>query len=645
MEIRERTSINSNHRASPLQADWSGGGQTHESAYREKDRASVILGEMPRPWQEGDYYKFPPKRRGDPWEESMKRVDLYDDEMSRSWKEDVDTLLVFVSSLSRTFPNFNVAHLTPTQAGLFSAAVTAFVIESYKWLNQNNPNNNNDILQGQVNIGVTNNQTNFLSTGSSVRINVVWFLSLILSLSSVLLGILCKQWLREHRRDTPCSSSKESLELRQLRYESLERWGVPALLASLPLFLQAALVLFFYGILDLLWSLNIVVAAVCTAATVISVSIPCLTTILPAYYLLRFPTIAKYEDDVHLCPYKSPQAWLFYKFTTAFLQLFVRLKVTFHDWASSDLYLLRTHTENRLHSIFLLRGLRWMVKTFGDSMVMANHMFYCFQTLPVDVAAYATGNTDEVSRDSVYYHFFRHSSWDPDIGRFVAELFLRQVNSHNLSAPEHSFWNLASMDFIGDGPKYQLPTEFLQQIIVTIRCYCADNRITLFDVDPLMVVCKKLWSHPDPTIRHQSTGIIDDLQAWISRTSEELQKDFIPSFASSIKDIIYSEDERAPMSALILSDKGREFIKYLDRNLAAQEIDVDVYSLQEMPPMSWQEGKGKVARLSGLTSDFFDRVSFGSRIRVTNHDKDEDEDEDRERAGESVEASDTYTVA
>lgn len=27
----------------------------------------------------------------------MKRVDLYDDEMCRAWKEDVDTLLVFVS--------------------------------------------------------------------------------------------------------------------------------------------------------------------------------------------------------------------------------------------------------------------------------------------------------------------------------------------------------------------------------------------------------------------------------------------------------------------------------------------------------------------------------------------------------------------
>ncbi|KIK61093.1 hypothetical protein GYMLUDRAFT_199843 [Collybiopsis luxurians FD-317 M1] len=545
----------------------------------------------------------------------MKRVDLYDDEMSRAWKEDVDTLLVF--------------------AGLFSAAVTAFVIESYKWLNPSFNNVNNDLLRQiamkQLDIVVSSSQTNFVPQAASVRINAVWFLSLIFSLSTVLLGILCKQWLREHRRDTPCSSSKEALELRQLRYDSLERWGVPALLASLPLILQAALVLFFYGVLDLLWSLNITVAAVCTAASVISVSIPFLTTILPAYYLLKYRAIAKFEDDVLLCPYKSSQSWLFYKLTTIVLQLFFHIKVTFQDWASSDLYLLRTHTENRLHSIFLLRGLRWIVKTFGDSMAMANHMFYCFQTLPVDVAAHASGNPDEPSRDAVYYEFFRHSAWDPDIGRFVAELFLRQINCQNANAPEYSFWVLASMDFIGDGQRPQLPTEFLQQIIGSIRCFCADNRITLLDVDPLMIVCKKLWSHPDPAIRHQSIVLIDDFQAWISRTPEELQRDFIPSFASSIKDIIYSEDERAPMSALILSEKGREFIKFLDRHLAAQEIDVDVYSLQEMPPMSWQEGKGKVARLSGLSTDFFDKASFDSRIRVTNE--------------EPLDVSDTYTVA
>lgn len=61
-------------------------------------RLTLPFTHQPRLWQEGDPYRFSPKRRGDPWEESMKRVDQYDDEMCRAWKEDIDTLLVFVSN-------------------------------------------------------------------------------------------------------------------------------------------------------------------------------------------------------------------------------------------------------------------------------------------------------------------------------------------------------------------------------------------------------------------------------------------------------------------------------------------------------------------------------------------------------------------
>ncbi|KAJ3935999.1 MAG: hypothetical protein NXY57DRAFT_957693 [Lentinula lateritia] len=590
-------------RTIPIQVSTSGGA---ENAARggEGDCGSVFPGEVARLWQEGDPYRFSPKRRGDPWEESMKRVDLYDDEMCRGWKEDVDTLLVF--------------------AGLFSAAVTAFIIESYKWLQPNNLDFNLQLLQHiavQLNTQIPTSSQQDFSAASAVRINAVWFLSLIFSLSTVLLGILCKQWLREHRRDTPVSSSKEALELRQLRFESLEKWGIPALLASLPLFLQLALVLFFYGLLDLLWSLNVVVAAICTVAAAISVSIPFLTTILPTYYLFKFSSSID-EDEAHICPYKSPQAWLFYKLMT-FLSLGGH--DPFQSWASSDLFLLRNHSPLRRvqHSIFLLRGLRWMVKTFCDSSVMANHMFHCFQNLPVDVAAFATGWIGAYSRDSIYYHFFKNSAWDLDLGKFLAELFLRQINSpahkdRTVGDALKSFWHLAVLDFVGDGQAPQLHLEFLQQIIATVRCYCADDRITLFDMNPLMIVCRDLWRHPDPAIRQQSICIVDDFEAWISRTSEELQRESIPSFASSITDIIYLEDERAPTSALVLSEKGRAFIKLLDKHLAVQNIDLDKYSLQEVP-MSWQEAKAKVLRLSGSPPDFFEEVSFDSNTPATNN--------------------------
>ncbi|KAF9478479.1 hypothetical protein BDN70DRAFT_808714, partial [Pholiota conissans] len=88
-----------------------------------------------------------------------------------AWKEEVQTLLIF--------------------AGLFSAVVTAFLIESYKFLL---PDPNDAIIGLLTQIANGPNTTfsqpnsnlaaSFTQTPSSVRINVFWFISLILSLAT-----------------------------------------------------------------------------------------------------------------------------------------------------------------------------------------------------------------------------------------------------------------------------------------------------------------------------------------------------------------------------------------------------------------------------------------------------------------------------
>jgi hypothetical protein len=45
-------------------------------------------------------YKYAPESVGDNWEKCLAAVEKYDNDMCTSWKEDIDTLLVFVS------PNF-----------------------------------------------------------------------------------------------------------------------------------------------------------------------------------------------------------------------------------------------------------------------------------------------------------------------------------------------------------------------------------------------------------------------------------------------------------------------------------------------------------------------------------------------------------
>uniref|UniRef100_A0A0W0G9E2 DUF6535 domain-containing protein n=1 Tax=Moniliophthora roreri TaxID=221103 RepID=A0A0W0G9E2_MONRR len=163
---------------------------------------------LPKAWNPEAPYRYALPRDGDCWKECLKRVDKHDEERCRGWREDIDTLLVF--------------------AGLFSAVVTAFSVESYQWLDDGPDDATAHILYI---IAASLNTTGlsvpepeeFVPSASAVRINAYWFLSLTLSLTAVLVGILCKQWIREHRRDpSQYTSNKDHLLLWQIRRESLE---------------------------------------------------------------------------------------------------------------------------------------------------------------------------------------------------------------------------------------------------------------------------------------------------------------------------------------------------------------------------------------------------------------------------------------
>ncbi|KAF9471694.1 hypothetical protein BDN70DRAFT_819686, partial [Pholiota conissans] len=182
-----------------------------------------------------------PKPDGDPWAVILKPEMETDKIQCDAWKEEVQTLLIF--------------------AGLFSAVVTAFIIESYKFL-QPDPNDAIINLLTQIANGPNATVTTSLAAGgsmspvslftqksSSVRINVFWFISLILNLTTVLVGTISLQWLREHQA-YPGLSPKQTLAILHMRTESLKAWYVPQIFAMLPLLLQGALVLFLAGLID-----------------------------------------------------------------------------------------------------------------------------------------------------------------------------------------------------------------------------------------------------------------------------------------------------------------------------------------------------------------------------------------------------------
>ncbi|KAF9484070.1 hypothetical protein BDN70DRAFT_826261, partial [Pholiota conissans] len=259
-------------------------------------------------------FKYAPsKPDGDPWEILLKPELEADRMQCDAWKEEVQTLLIF--------------------AGLFSAVVTAFVIESYRFL-QPDPNDTIIGLLTQIANGPnatslsplsastsSSKLASFSSTSSSVRINVFWFFSLILSLTTVLVGTIALQWLREHQ-SYPGFSPKQILAALRMRSKALKAWYVPQIFATLPLLLQSALMLFLVGLIDFTQPLGMALSISITCVIALVILFFVATTILPAVQGLCLLTGYFSRDAVPSpCAFKSPQAQLFYVILGSFLRI------------------------------------------------------------------------------------------------------------------------------------------------------------------------------------------------------------------------------------------------------------------------------------------------------------------------------------
>ncbi|KAI0708749.1 hypothetical protein C8T65DRAFT_209367 [Cerioporus squamosus] len=178
--------------------------------------------------------------------------------MIERWNKEIDTLLVY--------------------AGLFSAILTAFNVQSYQLLTP--PPATDPVIVALERISaqlsafsvnppfVNSTQPAFIhrdptppASRWAVWLNVLWFSSLIFSLSAASVGIMVKQWLHEYNSGLS-GTSRQVARLRQLRLKSLKRWHVADIVSVLPVLLQIASALFFAGMLVLLWHLNRTVAIV-----------------------------------------------------------------------------------------------------------------------------------------------------------------------------------------------------------------------------------------------------------------------------------------------------------------------------------------------------------------------------------------------
>ncbi|KAL0063636.1 hypothetical protein AAF712_009434 [Marasmius tenuissimus] len=326
------------------------------------------------------------------------------------------------------------------EAGLFSAVVTAFTIESYQWLEEQPEDTTVTLLKQlswqQINGTTPPNPEPFQVSTSVVRINVLWFLSLIIALVDALFALLCKQWLREHSRHTHTRTPAEALALRWLRNQSLKKWHVPTILASLPMLLELALFLFLAGLLELLRTRHPVPFAIAMAVVVLTALFYIVTTIIPSVNIIRqalrvtqrlremrigedtcqspFDFIVSLPPLEYTCPLKSPQAWAAFRCFERIPHIFTptismlrslcrkhnissriyhnlsnqlitlqQILSGLSSWSSVDLELLQRLDSTFTPPFYELSAFRWLVAELRDSPIMIPHLQSILSTLPL----------------------------------------------------------------------------------------------------------------------------------------------------------------------------------------------------------------------------------------------------------------------
>lgn len=208
------------------------------------------------------------------------------------------------------------------QTGVFSATVAAFLIESYKTLKPDPGEATARLLQQVTQqLAAISNGTQFaLPTNdvfkpkpSAIHVNIMWFLSLCISLSCALAATLVQQWARRYLRlSQGHRAAQRRVRIRTYLLEGIHVFHTRWIVENISLLMHAAIFLFFAGLVEFLYTINHEVAYV----VIVAVSIFAATYIV----LTSLPVIFRQ------CPFQTPLSsilwYLGHFLVIAFLSLF-----------------------------------------------------------------------------------------------------------------------------------------------------------------------------------------------------------------------------------------------------------------------------------------------------------------------------------
>ena len=245
----------------------------------------------------------------------LTEAEKQDKQVIESWEGDTTGILVFVSpDLVHLMYIRRLKHMPKT--GLFSATVAVFFIQNYQNLSPNSGDTTNALLtqisQQLVNISngtpLTNiaaqNSQPFKPAASAVRVNVLWFLSLVLSLNCALSATLMQQWARRYQELAQRRSSiHRRVRMRAYIFNGINKFRMARAVATMPILLHISVFLFFAGLVDFLFPIYTTVAYTTFGVFALVYAI---LTVLPTIY--------------HNCPYGTPLSgltWRIYHFSAS----------------------------------------------------------------------------------------------------------------------------------------------------------------------------------------------------------------------------------------------------------------------------------------------------------------------------------------
>lgn len=222
------------------------------------------------------------------------------------WDRTLETFLLFVGAVYLRAS----ARTDQKQTTLFSAVLAPFLLASMPLLQSDMQQATLNALL-QISSQLPNNETIsvsayppndlWLQSNWPVLINILWSISLIISLTTAVFAMLVKQWIANSRAVFPSTSIDApagitaSIKALQHLYETsrnLEVWHVAPIVTSLPLFIHVAVALFLVGLAPFAWHANLSLGIVITLFDLLSLVLYATFTILPTIH--------------QTCPYGSP---------------------------------------------------------------------------------------------------------------------------------------------------------------------------------------------------------------------------------------------------------------------------------------------------------------------------------------------------